>query len=116
MADTIYSAPTRVSTATEKAIKKAKYTFEKDNMMELGPSIPTNSTPRPWGICKISEEKSDLKISGQNYGFGLLNNENESKEYGSSNTETDAFSSIGSVVGVNRNPLVSALKNHRKKN
>lgn len=116
LADTIYSAPTRVSTATEKAIKKAKYTFEKDNMMDLGPSIPTNSTPRPWGICKISEEKSDLKNPTQNYGFGLLNSENESKEYGLSNTESDAFSSIGSVVGVNRNPLVSALKNHRKKN
>ena len=84
--------------------------------MDLGPSVPTNSTPRPWGICNIQEEKSDLKKPTQNCRCGLLNDENENKEYGLSNTESDAFSSIGSVVGVNRNPLVSALKNHRKKN
>ena len=113
LADTIYSAPTRVSTATEKAIKKAKYAFEKDNMMDLGPSIPANSTPRPWGMCKTSEDKSDPRSSTQNYGFGLLNKKNEGdKEYGLLNTETDAFSSIGSVAGVNRNPLI---RNHRKK-
>jgi hypothetical protein len=114
LADTIYSAPTRVSTATEKAIKKAKYAFEKDNMMDLGPSIPANYTPRPWGTCEVSDEKSDSKSSSQNYGFGLLNNKNEEdKEFGFLNTETDAFSSIGSVAGVNRNPLI---KSHRKKN
>lgn len=115
LADTIYSAPARVSTATERAIKKAKYAFEKDNMKDLGPSIPANSTPRPWGMCKMSEERSDLKCRTQNYGFGLLNNKNNEgdKEYGLINTETDAFSSIGSVAGVNRNPLIN---NHRKSN
>jgi hypothetical protein len=113
LADTIYSVPSRVSTATEKAIKKAKYAFEKDNMMDLGPSIPANSTPRPWGMCKMADEKSDFKSSTQNYGFGLLKNKNEDKEYGFLNTETDAFSCIGSVAVVSRNPLI---KTHRKKN
>lgn len=82
-------------------------------MMDLGPSIPANSTPRPWGMCKMSDEKSDFKTSIQKYGFGLLKNKNEEdEEYGFLNTETDAFSSIGSVAGVNRNPLI---RNHRKK-
>lgn len=84
-------------------------------MMNLGPSISANSTPRPWGMCKMSEERSDLRSLTQNYGFGLLNNNNneEDKEYGLINKKTDAFSSIGSVAGVNRNPLI---KNHRKNN
>ena len=84
-------------------------------MMDLGPSIPANSTPRPWGMCKMSGENFDFKSSTHNYGFGLLNNKNNEgdKEYGFLNAETDSFSSIGSVAGVNRNPLI---RNHRKKN
>ena len=172
----------KVSTATEKALKKAKYAFDRNSMIdpthEKGPHGGKNKNSPLWmavpspvggshnngqnGHCdfqaksispshsrgsyphRAAHSENNLSTIGdkndsqnqyrhknqdeyengnENNSYGLLCSENEigsEKKYGNGNErkndiENDGLSTIGSVVGVERNPLITAIKNREKK-
>jgi hypothetical protein len=112
LVDTIYAPPMKVSTATEKIIKKASHAFEKDNMMDSRTSSSSYKSPRgkPYQEkCYTGNERLT-----HNHSFGLINTEDDGFCMGLSSTENDGFSMIGSVAGVSKNPLVAAVESHRK--
>lgn len=112
LVDTIYAPPMKVSTATEKIIKKASHAFEKDNMVDSRASSGSLMSPRGKSY-QAKGDTENVKVS-QNNGFGLINTEDDGFCYGLLSTENDGFSTIGSVVGVSKNPLVAAVESHRK--
>lgn len=112
LVDTIYALPMKVSTATEKIIKKARHAYEKDNMMDSRGSSSSLKSPR--GKSPQAKGDSENEEMTQNHCFGLINSEDDGFGYGLLSSENDAFSTIGSVAGVSRNPLVATVENHRK--
>jgi hypothetical protein len=102
----------KVSTATEKIIKKASHAFEKDNTMDSRKSSSSFKSPR--GESYQGKGDTGNEELTQNHGFGLINTEDDGFCYGLLSTENDGFSTIGSVVGVSKNPLVAAVESRRK--
>jgi hypothetical protein len=112
LVDTIYAPPMKVSTATEKIIKKASHAFEKDNTMDSRKSSSSCKSPR--GKSYQGEGVTGSVELTQNHCFGLINTEDDGFCYGLLSSENDGFSTIGSVVGVSKNPMVTAVESRRK--
>lgn len=112
LVDTIYAPPMKVSTATEKIIKKASHAFEKDNMMDSRASSGSLKSSRDKSYQPKGNTGDEELI--QNHCFGLINTEDDGFCNGLLSSENDGFSTIGSVAGVSKNPLVAAAENHRK--